>query len=52
MTQADLAKADQLTKANAEFQARCSTVSPKPTTAQVEIAVAERQPKSGSGAPN
>ena len=33
MTQADLAKADQLTKANAEFQARCSTV-PKAVTAE------------------
>jgi len=28
MTQADLGKADQLTKANAEFQLRCSTVTP------------------------
>ncbi len=35
MTNADLAKADQLTKANAEFQLRCSTIMPKPTTAQV-----------------
>jgi hypothetical protein len=35
MTQADLAKADQLNKANAEFQARCSQLSPKPTTAQM-----------------
>jgi hypothetical protein len=34
MTQADLTKADQLTKANAEFQARCSQLS-KPTTAQI-----------------
>jgi hypothetical protein len=35
MTQADLAKADQLTKANAEFQARCSTVpGARPTTAE------------------
>jgi len=35
MTAADLTKADQLTKANAEFQAKCSTLSPKPaTTAQ------------------
>ena len=33
MTQADLGKADQLNKANAEFQARCSTVKPAPTTA-------------------
>ncbi|MBO0766344.1 MAG: hypothetical protein J2P50_17385 [Hyphomicrobiaceae bacterium] len=36
MTQADLAKADQLNKANSEFQARCSTVTPKPTTAAAE----------------
>ena len=35
MTNADLAKADQLTKANAEFQLRCSTIMPRPTTAQV-----------------
>lgn len=28
MTQADLSKADQLTKANAEFQLRCSTITP------------------------
>src|SRR5262245_22246867 len=28
MTQADLTKADQLTKANAEFQMRCSTLAP------------------------
>jgi hypothetical protein len=33
MTHADLTKADQLTKANAEFQLRCSTVAP--TTAQM-----------------
>jgi hypothetical protein len=35
MTRADLIKADQLTKANAEFQLRCSTIMPKPATAQV-----------------
>jgi hypothetical protein len=35
MTQADLNKADQLTKANAEFQMRCSNVAPRPTTAQL-----------------
>ena len=35
MTQADLGKADQLTKANAEFQARCSTVRTAPVTADV-----------------
>jgi len=34
MTQADLAKADQLTKVNAEFQLRCSTITPRPVTAQ------------------
>jgi outer membrane murein-binding lipoprotein Lpp len=33
MTQTDLGKADQLTKVNAEFQARCSTVPSRPTTA-------------------
>jgi hypothetical protein len=33
MTQADLGKADQLTKANAEFQVRCSTVRSAPVTA-------------------
>lgn len=35
MTAADLVKADQLTKANAEFQARCSQLSPRPTTASM-----------------
>lgn len=40
MTQADLGKADQLTKANAEFQMRCSTVTPKPTTAQLSSTAA------------
>jgi hypothetical protein len=35
MTATDLSKADQLTKANAEFQLRCSTIMPKATTAQV-----------------
>jgi hypothetical protein len=29
MTQSDLNKADQLTKANADFQLRCSTIMPK-----------------------
>jgi hypothetical protein len=33
MTQSDLAKADQLTKANGDFQVRCSTVVPDPTLA-------------------
>ncbi len=31
MTHADLAKADQLTKVNAEFQLRCSTITPRIT---------------------
>jgi hypothetical protein len=34
MTQADLSKADQLNKANADFQSRCASPMPKPTTAQ------------------
>ena len=34
MTSADLAKADQLTKANADFQVRCSTIMPRPMSAQ------------------
>jgi hypothetical protein len=34
MTQGDLAKADQLIKANAEFQIKCATFTAKPTTAQ------------------
>lgn len=34
MTAADLKKADQLTKVNADFQQRCSTIPPKPTNAQ------------------
>jgi len=38
MTQADLGKADQLTKANAEFQARCSTITPRPTSAEAPAA--------------
>lgn len=34
LTAADIAKADQLTKANNEFQVRCSTIMPPPTMAQ------------------
>ncbi len=37
MTQSDLNKADQLTKANAEFQLRCSTIMP-PITAEPDPA--------------
>jgi hypothetical protein len=32
MTHSDLTKADQLTKANADFQLRCSTITPKAIT--------------------
>ena len=34
MTQSDLTKADQLTKANAEFQVRCATIMPKSAMAE------------------
>jgi hypothetical protein len=34
MTQKDLAKADQLIKADSEFQIKCTTVTAKPTTAR------------------
>jgi outer membrane murein-binding lipoprotein Lpp len=51
MTQADLGKADQLTKANAEFQARCSTVMPRPTTAAAPAEpVASAAPKKAAKA--
>jgi hypothetical protein len=33
MTNADLAKADQLTKVNADFQLRCSTITPRSVSA-------------------
>jgi hypothetical protein len=42
MTQADLGKLDQLTKANADFQMRCSTVAP--TTAQPGAAPPPKAP--------
>src|SRR5262245_17518266 len=38
MTQSDLGKADQLNKANAEFQAKCSNVTPRPVTAEAPAA--------------
>jgi hypothetical protein len=43
MTHADLKKADQLTKANAEFQGRCSTV--RPTTTAEAPAATEKTAK-------
>ena len=45
MTQADLGKADQLTKANAEFQGRCSTVPPPKTTTAEAPAATEKTAK-------
>lgn len=45
MTQADLSKADQLTKASAEFQLRCSTITPKSTTAQLPAETPAAAPK-------
>jgi hypothetical protein len=50
MTQADLGKADQLTKANAEFQSRCSTVPPRPTTAESQDEPAKAAPKKAAKA--
>ncbi len=44
MTALDLAKADQLNKANADFQARCSTLAPKAQqTAQAQPAQVQAQ---------
>jgi len=40
MTPLDLAKADQLNKANADFQTRCSTLTPRP--AQTAAAPAQQ----------
>jgi len=61
MTNADLGKADQLNKANADFQLRCSTIMPKPNTAQMSasppttatppVARKAPAPKSSAGAP-
>jgi hypothetical protein len=49
MTQADLGKADQLTKVNAEFQTRCSTVAP--TTAQPGVTPPSAKKMSATKAP-
>jgi len=49
MTQSDLGKADQLTKANAEFQVRCSTIMPRtaahPSVPQPAVAAAPKIPR-------
>jgi hypothetical protein len=37
MTQSDMNKADQLTKANSEFQLRCSTITPAQQTAATQM---------------
>ena len=56
MTQADLAKADQLTKTNAEFQMRCSTVTPGSVQASsspaARPAAAKAAPKAAAPAQN
>ncbi len=49
MTTADLAKADQLTKANADFQSKCSTLPAKPATASVGPANPSAAGASGPG---
>lgn len=46
MTPADLAKANELNRANADFQARCSTITPRPAQ---QAAVAA--PAQAAGAP-
>ena len=50
MTSADLGKVDQLTKANAEFQLRCSTITPAGNTAQTPAAPPPAK-KTSSSAP-
>jgi len=54
MTQGDLSKADQLTKANTEFQFRCSTIMPRSAAAESEpmpSAPKAKAPKAASAAP-
>jgi hypothetical protein len=57
MTQADLTKADQLTKANADFQFRCSTIMPRsagaspPQPALAPAAAPKAPPKAASAPP-
>jgi hypothetical protein len=52
MTSADLGKVDQLTKANAEFQLRCSTVAPAGNTAQTPAAPPPAKKTSSFGPAN
>jgi len=51
MTQSDLNKADQLTKANADFQLRCSTIMPKPASAMADPAPEPIPPPKGKPSP-
>jgi hypothetical protein len=48
MTQADLKKADQLTKTNADFQGRCSTVPRTTTTAEAPPPATEKTAKAAA----
>jgi hypothetical protein len=61
LTKADLKKADQLTKANTEFQQRCSTVTPAQAAAMLPppdaappppAAKAKSAPKASASAPS
>ena len=45
MTHSDLNKADQLTKANADFQLRCSTIMPKSATSEPPLEPVPPAPK-------
>jgi hypothetical protein len=52
MTQSDLNKADQLTKANADFQLRCSTIMPKSASAMADpVPEASSPPPKGKASP-
>jgi hypothetical protein len=51
MTQADLGKADLLTKANADFQARCSTIMPKSAEMAPEPAAPSPPPVKAKATP-
>ena len=58
LTKSDLAKADQLTKASAEFQQRCATITPMqaaammppPAPAPAAVAKAKTPPKASASA--
>jgi hypothetical protein len=50
MTTTDLRKADQLTKANADFQGRCSTIASKAASAQASSAAARPATKTTTNA--